>query len=362
MLTQFSVAAVQTDIHCPEEEDERSVVAAIEKNLERNVDLIAYLGMDSRYGPKLISFSEFCLTGVPESRTIEGYRAFGQPIPGMITEILGEAARKYGVYVACNAFERDDTDWPGRVFNTSFLIDPDGKVILRYRKNNDYQTGILCSTNAGDIYSEYVNKYGGPEALFPVVETDLGKIGLMTCFDIRFPEVPRMMALQGAEIIVHPTAEAAGGPSRELWDMAKQVRAYDNMVYFISTNNGRTLGGPRPEFRQRGYTKIIDYYGKVMTETDGGGESLVTATFDMDALREARATNQNTVAISRFGTYVPIYEKYQTWPLDEYLENPVEDRRQALATGKRVIEELYDKGIYTRPRPRVDADEKVRVG
>ncbi len=352
-LTRYGVAAVQTDVHVASEDDPSSVRRAIETNLARNMELVAYLGMDARYGPRLIAFSEFCLTGVPESRTLAGYQLFGQPIPGLATEIIGEAARKHSVYIACNMFEVDE-DWPGRVFNTSFLVDPDGKVILRYRKNNDYQTGILCSTNAGDIYSAYVQRYGGPEALFPVVDTDLGRIGMMTCFDIRFPEVARMLALQGAEVIIHPTAEAVGGPSRSLWDMARQVRAYDNMVYLVSPNNGRTLGGPRPEFRQRGYSRIIDYLGNVMAETDGAGESLVTATVDLDQLREARATQQNMVAISRFGAYVPLYEKYQTWPLDAYLDEPVQDRHQAGRTLKQVIQRQYERGIYRPPRPRVD--------
>lgn len=357
MLNKFSVAAVQTDIRCPDEDDPSSIDKAIMQNLERNMALVDYLGMDSRYGPKLIVFSEFCLTAVPESRTIEGYRKFATELPGFVTEYIGESARKNSVYIVCNTFEKDE-DWPGRVFNTSFIVDPDGKLILKYRKNNDAQTGIPVSTNAGDIYTEYVEKYGGPESLFPVVETDLGKIGAMTCYDIRFAEVPRMLALQGAEIIVHPTAEPTGGPSREAWDMSKQVRAWDNSVYFISTNNGRTLGGPRPEFRQRGRSKIIDYNGKVMAETDLPGESLITAPLDMDLLREHRASaNMNIVATSRFAEYVPLYEKYQTWPVDEFLDTPFEDRKQALATGKRVVQELYDKGIYTPPNPRVEREQ-----
>ncbi len=359
MPNKFTVASVQTDVHVASEDDPSSVKRAIEANLKRNMELVDYLAMDSRYGPKLICFSEFCLTGVAETRQLSGYELFAQPIPGMATDIIGESARKHSVYIVCNMFEKDD-DWPGRIFNTSYLIGPDGDILIRYRKNNDFQVGLYPPTNPGEVYTEYIEKYGGPKSLFPVVETDIGKIGLMTCFDIRFAEVPRMLALQGAEIIVHPTGEAMGGPSRELWDMTKQVRAYDNMVYFISTNNGRTLGGRRPEFRQRGESRIIDYTGKIIAQTDGSGESLVTATVDLDALREARASNYNALTTSRFKTYLPIYEEFETWPLDEFSDEPIADRTQAHAIRERVVEGLYDRGVYTRPDPRVPADKVPR--
>ena len=358
MTTRYSVACVQTDVWVMDEEQPETRDAVIEKNLKRNMELVDYLSIEPRYGPKLLVFSEFCLTGVPEGRSLAAYQDRAVTIPGWVTEYIGERCKKHGVYIACNTFERDD-DWPGRVFNTSFVVDPDGKVILRYRKNNDFQTGIPVSTNPGDLYPSYVARYGGqPEALFPVVDTEIGRLACMTCYDIRFAEVARCLALQGAEVIIHPTAEGSGPVAwRQSWDYAKQVRAWENTCYLISTNNGRTFGSIRPENRQRGLSKIIDYEGRVLAETDGIGETAVTATIDLELLRQARTMPFNVIATSRFGTYLPIYEKYQTWPVDSFDQEPLQDRDQSAEIGRRVLRQMYERGQCIPP-----ARESARRG
>jgi predicted amidohydrolase len=281
---------------------------------------------------------------VPEGRGLKAYQERAVPLPGWVTEYIGERCKKHGVFVACNTFE-SDPEWPGRVFNTSFIVDPDGKVILRYRKNNDSQTGIPVSTNPGDFYQSYVAHYGEkPEALFPVVDTEIGRLACMTCYDIRFAEVARCLALQGAEVIIHPTAEGSGPIAwRQSWDFAKQVRAWENTCFFISTNNGRTFNSIRPEGRQRGLSKIIDFEGRVLAETDGIGETAVTATIDLELLRQARTMPFNVIATSRFGTYLPMYEKYQTWPLDSYEKEPLQHRDQAGQIGRRVLQDMYER-------------------
>ncbi len=350
MITRYSVACVQSDVWVMDEREPQSRDAVIEKNLKRNMELVDYLCIEPRYGPKLLVFSEFCLTGVPEGRTLKGYQDRAVPIPGWVTEYIGERCKKYGVYVACNTFERDD-DWPGRVFNTAFIVGPDGNVILRYRKNNDFQGGIPVSTNPGDLYTAYVEKYGGqPEVLFPVVDTEIGRLGCMTCYDVRFAEVARCLALQGCEVIIHPTAEGSGPMAwRASWDYAKQVRAWENSCYFVSTNNGRTFGSLRPENRQRGLSRIIDFEGRILAETDGIGESIVTATIDLELLRQHRTQHFNVIATSRFRTYLPIYEKYETWPIDSFVREPLQSREQSGEIGRRVLRQMYERGQFIPP-------------
>lgn len=350
MLSRFSVACVQSDIWVMDEHEPATRDAIIEKNLKRNMELVDYLCIEPRYGPKLLVFSEFCLTGVPESRTLQSYLERAVPMPGWVTEYIGERCKKYGVWIACNTFEQD-ADWPGRVFNTTFIVDPRGEVILRYRKNNDFQTGIPVSTNPGDFYEAYVAKYGGqPECLFPVVDTEIGRLGAMTCYDIRFGEVARCLALQGAEIIVHPTAEGSGPVAwRASWDFAKQVRAWENTCYLVSTNNGRTFGSTRPENRQRGLSRIIDFEGRILAETDGIGETITSATIDLEQLRQARATPVNVLTTSRFQTYVPLYEKYATWPVDSFEREPMQSREQSAEIRQRVLKQAYERGQLTPP-------------
>lgn len=201
-----TVAAVQTDVRVADETDPKAAQATIRENLKRNMELVDYLRMEPRYGPRLFVFSEFCLSAAPESRTLQGYLNIASEIPGPITEIIGERARKHEVYIAINAFEFDP-QWPKRVFNCSFIVGPSGEVILKYRKLNDSQTGVPCSTNPGDFLQQYVEFHGGPEALFPVVDTPLRRLGCLTCYDIRFAEVARCLALRGAEVLIHCAAE-----------------------------------------------------------------------------------------------------------------------------------------------------------
>ena len=311
MIQRYAAACIQSNVWVVDEHDPKSAEKTIRKNLKRNMELVDYLCQEPRYGPKLLSFSEFCLTGGPERRSLQAYIDRSVYIPGYVSEIIGDRAKEWGVWIACNTFEKDD-DWPGRVFNASFLIGPDGEVILRYRKNNDYQGGTPANTNPGDMYTPYVERYGGePEVLFPVVDTEIGRLALLTCYDIRFAEAWRMMVLQGAEVIIRPTAEGSGPVAwRASWDMAKQVRAWENGVYVISTNNGNTLGSLRPEDRQRGLSKIINFDGGVLAVTDGSGESICVATLDLEAPRQTRqAPGYNIIATSRFETYIPMYEK-----------------------------------------------------
>jgi predicted amidohydrolase len=351
MLQRYSVACVQSNVWVVDENDPSSAEPTIRKNLERNMQLVDYLCQEPRYGPKLLSFSEFCLTGVPEGRSLQAYIDRSVYLPGYVTEIIGERAAKWGVWIACNTFEKDD-DWPGRCFNTSFLVGPSGEMILRYRKNNDFQGGTPANTNPGDFYTPYVEKYGGnPEVLFPCVDTEIGRLGLLTCVDVRYAEAWRMMALQGVEVLIHPTAEGSGPVAwRQTWDAAKSVRAWENCMYVISTNNGHTYGSLRPEDRQRGLSRIINYDGGLLAITDGSGESICTATIDLEALRQTRQSpGHNVVTTSRYETYIPMYQKYVTWPIDSFADRPHNGREDAARIGNAVIKKMNERGSLVKP-------------
>lgn len=351
MITRYSVAAIQSDVHVADEHDPSSVERTIKQNLQRNMELVDYVCGEPRYGPKLIVFSEFCLTGVPESRSLQGYLDFSVHLPGWVTEIIGERAKRHGVYICCNTFEKDE-EWPNRSFNTSFIVGPTGDVILRYRKNNDTQAGIPCSTNPGEFYSAYVERYG-VEGLFPVVDTEIGRLGCITCNDVRFAETARMLALQGCEVMLHPTAEGSGPLAwRSSWDAAKQVRAWENMAYFVSVNNGLTHGSTRPMNRQRGLSRIFDYEGRILAQTDGQGETAVTATVDIEQLRQVRSAivNFNVVATSRWKIYEPLYRKYETWPVDLFLEEPMQNIAEPVEFGReKLLKKLYEQGTFIPP-------------
>lgn len=351
-IDPYQAVAVQTDVHVPDLHDPGSVLATIKKNRARCIELIDYVQGESRYGPRLMVFPEFGLTGVPESRTLADYMTFAQELPGETTEEMGACARRHSVYIAMNCFERD-AEWPGRVFNTSFILDSHGELVLKYRKLNDFQTGVVCTTNPGEFLDAYLERYGGPEALFPVVDTEIGRLACMTCYDVRFAEVARCLVLRGAEVILHPTAEGSAERAwRESWEAAKSVRAWENQVYVVSANNGLWLSGSRPAFRSRGRSQVIGPDGGVLGITEAPGENLAIGSIDIEALRRSRVAraSMNIPVTSRFDLYTPIYEKYQAWPSNLFTETPISAAAQSRDAQQLALRAAFENGTLVRPQ------------
>lgn len=343
-LDQFLATCVQTTTKIVT--DAATKDAVIAENLERCLELIDYICAEPRYYSKLVVFPEFFLTSPPESRTIEDYLMRSIEIPGPVTEAIGRKARQYGIYVVGNSFEIDP-DWPGRVFNTSYIIGPTGEVILKYRKLNDVQAYIPTSTNPGDVYTEYVERYGY-DALFPVVDTEIGRLACMTCYDINFPEVARCLALKGAEILCMCTGE--GYSFSRKFHLLRQARAYENACYIVMANHGRFIG-PRPEFQQRGYASIIDPRGEIVEQADGPGECTVTGLIDLEGLRKQRSRVDffNFLVGLRASLYAPVYQNAPCWPLDGWKDHPIQRNAEAVEMGERVRNGLYERGILVPP-------------
>lgn len=353
-INPYQVAAVQSDVISCDPTDPAAVARTVKQNLTRCMDLVDYVQGESRYGPRLMVFPEFGLTGVPESRKLEDYAALALELPGEVTETIGAVARRHSVFIAMNCFERD-AEWPGRVFNTSFIVGADGEMILRYRKLNDYQTGGVCTTNPGDMLDAYIERYGGPECLFPVVDTEIGRLAAMTCYDVRFAEVARCLALRGAEVIVHPTAEGSADRAwRESWEAAKTVRAWENQVYFISANNGTWRDGARPAFRSRGRSQVIAPDGNLLGITEAPGENLALGMVDIEALRRTRAVRVgfNVPVTSRFDVYAPIYAKYQAWTSGSFSGSPLTGKDEARDLHQQALAAAYANGTFTPPENR----------
>lgn len=147
-----------------------------------------------------------CITSVGNGLSRE---AAAEPIPGPSTQYLARLADKHKIYIVTTLYERVDH----RIFNTAILLDPAGELLGTYRKmcpaRGEYRGGIA------------------PGEEFPVFDTELGKIGLMICFDVHMPEVARGLAANGAEIITMPIM--GGHP-----DLAR-ARAIENQVYLVSS-------------------------------------------------------------------------------------------------------------------------------
>ena len=273
--------------------------------------------------PDLVVLPEFSLQGPPHGLpAAEWIEKACCPVPGPITEPLQQLARQHGIYIGAHQFE-SDPEWPGRYFNTSFLIDPTGAVILRYRRVN---TAAFPSPH--DFMDAYLARYGMAE-IFPVVDTELGRLAMIPCGEINVPEVARVLMMQGAEVILHPT-NSARRPAQEA---AKIARAAENMVYIVSANVAEGIGFSWDGSVLGGRSHIIDYLGRTLAYEDGAEETTsVSALIDIEALREARKRDTGTanpLLRARWEMYRPFFATASFYPPNSFLHAPMSDSASA---------------------------------
>lgn len=348
-MKPYSVALIQQQTRVIVDPKQRDEI--IHANLERIFELIDWTVL--RLGNvKLVTFSEYGIIGQYRPRSVEEWLSLAETIPGEVTERIGKKARERNCHIAGNIYERDD-DWPGRLFNTSFIVSPEGKVVLKYRKNNGPNNLNTTYTGPGDVYSEYVERYG-EDSMFPVAETEIGRLACLSCTDLVFPEMARCLALRGAEILIHPTAEPYA-PEGEAWDILRRARAYENLCYFLSVNAGAFVGSNRPTSGYRGLSQVIDYMGRVQSVVSGSGEAVVTGTIDINGLRweRTRMTDSghvwNFLIELRSDLYSSVYAKAKRWPNDGWRDRKLQGTTETRTMAKEIIERLIKEGKLVRP-------------
>jgi predicted amidohydrolase len=318
-------------------------MAIINRSLDRWVTLIR--GTARGGGRQLLLFPEFCLTGFPLTETAKEWidKACIE-IPGPITERLQREAQAAKIWIGANAYERDP-EWPGRYFNTSFLIDPSGNVVLKYRRINTVQTG-----SPHDFMDRYLDRYG-IEGTFPVAKTDLGNIAMMPCGEIMYPEAARMFMFRGAEVLLHPTSDH-GASDKWSWESAKKVRASENMMYLISANQCGQVGGPLPTGTTAGHSKIYDWDGRVLADSGGPGESAVcTSWIDVEALRRMRSIpgSGNRLLRQRIDIYRPLYNATTLYPANRFADAPMDSKQRIVEVQQESYRNLVKSGLIQPP-------------
>jgi predicted amidohydrolase len=339
-MKPYRIALIQQETRVIVDPKQRDEI--VNANLERIFELIDWTFLRLG-GVKLAMFSEYGVIAQYRPRSVDEWLAIAETIPGDLTDKIGAKARSLGMYISGNVFERDP-DWPGRLFNTSFIVSPEGKVILKYRKHNGPNNLNTTYTGPGDVRSEYVERYG-EDALFPVVDTEIGRLACMSCTDIVFPEMARAFGLKGAEVILHPTAEPYA-PDHEAWDALRQARAYENMCYFLSCNAGAFIGSNRPRMGYRGKSMIVSPSGRIDSVANAPGEAVVTGTLDIEALRQERTRKPdaghvfNSLVELRGDLFAPIYQQAKRWPNDGWANKHLQDTSETRAVATEIIDRL----------------------
>lgn len=351
----YTAVAIQPEIKLVEKRED------IMKNLKRVLELIdaapqvqptAKEGYEGNWAPiKLISLPEFFIQGHEGHWTYDHY--INEVLLSFDSEemyLLAEKAKEHKVYIAGCILE-NDPDWidDGYFFNTHFIIDPNGQVIHKYRKFT-VATHYELAVSPHDVYDKYVALYGDDlSAFFPVTETEIGKIGTITCMDGHFPETARALGIQGAEVILHPLlTDPQMSEPQNIWQAMNKMRAWENVCYVIGASWGAVTGGRRPKYFAPGKSMIVNYNGVVTAYADHAGEAIISAVINLEELRRRRTDpSRNFQTLLRNEVYRKIYEK-DIYERNQFLhESP---KTRAARDPFEVIKKFIADGTYIPPK------------
>ena len=195
-----------------------------ELNLAHSLKLI---NEASKKKARLICFPEFQMAYSPPEQKSESLHKIAEKITGNFVSILSNSAKQNRITVIATLYEIINTnDKNHKVFDTGVIINELGKLQSIYRKVHLYDAlGFKESEKllAGSIIEK-------PS------KTSVGKLGLLICYDMRFPEISRILTVNGANILVSPSAWVAGFMKREHWEIMVKARAIENGVYVLAPN------------------------------------------------------------------------------------------------------------------------------
>ncbi len=210
-----------------------------------------------------------------------------EPVPGPSTEAMARLARDLGIHlVAGSVLERsgdaagdqEESGNPEKCFNTCVLFDPQGEQLAAYRKIHLFDIDLPGRVTI----RESDTRRGGSEPV--CVETELGRIGLAVCYDLRFPELFRRLGEAGAEIIVLPSSFTAPTGSAH-WEPLIRARAIENQCYMIASNQ---FGASKHGFADYGHSLIADPWGEVLAEGSADKDENVSAALQGERLARVR--------------------------------------------------------------------------
>jgi predicted amidohydrolase len=297
---RYTAAACQTDLPNPTSRDQ------MHRNTDRMLAMVdsAVTGAAPFLPVRLVVFPEFAHAAPVFATVDELLDKLAVSIPNEHTDRLTAKARQHDVYIQSGSMLESDPRWPGRVFNTTCLVGPDG-ILYKYRKVNTW-IPYEVHTSPHDL-----DGYDDP--LFPVADSPIGRLGCAICYDWLFPEALRQLAANGAEVLIRVSAYMDPWGSTEpmnWWSVVNRARAIENMCFVVAANQGASLRN-YPPYSWPGGSQIIDFDGRPLAEaTPGPGERIVCAPIDISALRHERQSRVGHHMLAHLRT--DAYEVYRT--------------------------------------------------
>ncbi len=214
-----------------------------EENLKK---IISYISKASSKNATLCAFPEFMMFYTKSSQTSKELASLSEKINGNFISTISQAAKENHIQIVGSFYEKSKSI--DRVYDTSFVIDHLGKVISTYRKIHLYDA-------LGFKESDKIIR--GSKIAKPVA-TSIGKIGMMICYDLRFPEMSRALAVAGSEVLIIPSAWVDGPMKEEHWITINKTRAIENGCYVIAPDHVGNI--------YCGRSLVVDPYGKILLD------------------------------------------------------------------------------------------------
>jgi predicted amidohydrolase len=298
---RYSVAACQTDLANPLNR------AEMRNSTDRMLAMIdhAVAGSQPFLPVRLIVFPEFAHAAPIYADLQELADKLAVPIPNEHTDRLVRKARQHDVFIQSGSMLEQDPQWPGVVFNTTCLISRDG-ILYRYRKVNPWIPF--------EVHASPHDLPGYTDPMFPVADTEIGRIGCAICYDWLFPEAIRQLAANGAEVLVRVSAYMDPWGATEpmnWWTTINRARAIENIAFVVAANQGASLRH-YPPYSWPGGSQIVDFDGRMLAEASPGpGERIVVAPIDISALRHERSTRRGHAMLEHLRTEAyPVYRSH----------------------------------------------------
>ena len=274
MSRNATIALVQMDcVMLDKEANLQKAKAFIEQAAQQHADLICFPEMFSTgYSPALIGPKYIDMAEEPDGPTFC---------------FLAELAKKYSMYIVAPIVLKSEI--PGLLYNGLIVISRNGQLMGTYNKTHLW-AGERFWFRAGDRY--------------PVFHMDFGTVGLMICYDGGFPEVSRILALSGAELILCPSAFPIR--DKDMWDTYFGSRSLENCCFVAGINRV----GTEDDCYMFGNNKIYNYRGHLLAEAPVDDEFLLVQTVDLDDVAYHRATDVPYLQDRWVETYQKLTEMY----------------------------------------------------
>ena len=256
-MEKIKIAAIQMSTVADKMENVRTVKTYLEKIKDENPDFVILPEM-------------FCCP-----YQTENFPIYAEKEGGPVWQQLSGYAKQYGIYLIGGSMPEKDAE--GNVYNTSYIFDREGKQIGKHRKVHLFDLDV----KGGQTFKESDTLTAGDSDT--VFDTEFGKIGVMLCFDIRFPELSRMMVNDGAKVIFVPAAfNMTTGPAH--WELSFRTRALDNQIYMVGCAPARDVSAG---YISWGHSIVTDPWGRVTGMLDEN-EGILLAELDMDYEEQVR--------------------------------------------------------------------------